>query len=116
MKNDDNRCFLWCVLRALNPKDNHPERVDTQLRGNENTLNMKGLEYPVSLKDLNKFEKQNPFISITVLGHERKGVYFLTNSDCMDRENKIILLLTEEDGVKHYCLVKSLSRLLASQV
>ena len=29
MKNDDNQCFLWCVLRALNPKDNHPERVDT---------------------------------------------------------------------------------------
>ena len=20
MKNDDNKCFLWCVLRALNPK------------------------------------------------------------------------------------------------
>ena len=34
----------------------------------------------------------------------------------MDRENKIILLLIEEDEVKHYCLVKSLSRLLASQV
>ena len=34
----------------------------------------------------------------------------------LDRETKIILLLIEEDGVKHYCLVKSLSRLLASQV
>ena len=21
-KNKDNKCFLWCVLRALNPKDN----------------------------------------------------------------------------------------------
>ena len=70
----------------------------------------------MSLKDLNKFEKQNPSISITVLGYERKSVYPLRNSDCTDRENKIILLLIEEDGVKHYCLVKSLSRLLASQV
>ena len=57
MKNGDNKCSLWCVLRALNPKDNHPERVDTELREKENTLNMKGIEYPVSLKDLNKFEK-----------------------------------------------------------
>ena len=68
--NSDNRCFLRCVLRALNPKDNHPERVDTELK-KENTLNMKGIEYPVSLKDLNKFEKQNLSISITVLGHEK---------------------------------------------
>ena len=73
MKNGDNQCFLWCVLRALNPKDIHPERVDAELREKQNTLNMEGIEYPVSLKDLNKFEKQNPTISITVLGYERKS-------------------------------------------
>ena len=28
IKNKDNKCFLWCVLRALNSKDNHPERID----------------------------------------------------------------------------------------
>ena len=116
MKNVDNQCFLWCVLRVLNPTDNHPERVDTELREKETTLNMKGIEYPVSLKDFNKFKKQNPTIPITVLGYERKNVYPLRNSDCMDRENKILLLLIEEDGVKHCCLVKSLSRLLTSQV
>ena len=62
----------------------------------------------VSLKDSNKFEKQNPTISITVLGYERKSVYLLRSSDCVDRENRIIPLLLEEDGVKHYCLVKRL--------
>ena len=96
MKNGDNQCFLWSVLRALNPKDKDQEKVDTKLREKENTLNMKGIEYPVSLKDLNKFEKQNPSISITVLGYERKSVYPLRNSDCMDMEKKIILLLTEK--------------------
>ena len=74
-QNKDNKCFLWCVLRALNPKDNHPERIDKELKPKENTLNMEGIEYPVSLKDLNKFEKQNPSISITVLGYEGKSVY-----------------------------------------
>ena len=96
---------MWSVLRALNPKQHNSERVDLKLTEKENTLNMKGIQYPVSLKDLNKFEKQNPFISITVLGYERKSVYPLRNSDCTDRENNIILLLIEEDGVKHYCLV-----------
>ena len=33
MKNSDNRCFLWCVLRALNPKVDHPEKVDTKGKG-----------------------------------------------------------------------------------
>ena len=77
---------------------------------------MKRIQYPVSLKDLNKFEKQNPSVSITVLGYERKSVYPLRNSDYTDRKNIVILLLIEKDGVKHYCLVKDLSRLLASQV
>ena len=37
MENKDNKCFLWCVLRTLNPKDAHPERVDKELMEKENT-------------------------------------------------------------------------------
>ena len=116
IQNKDNKCFLWCVLRALNPDKNNPQRLDKKLMGKENTLNMEDLYYPVSLKDLNKFEEQNPTISITVLGYEGKGVYPLRNSVNTDRGYNIILTLIEEGGVKHYCLVKNLSRLLSSQV
>ena len=116
MQNKDNKCFLWCVLRALNPKDNHPERVDKELKEKENTLNMDGIEYPVSLKDIDKFENQNPTISITVFGYKEKGVHPLRNSDNMDREHKIRLMLIEKHGVQHYCLVKDVSRLLSSQI
>ena len=114
MKNKDNKCFLWCVLRALNPKEHNAERVDKELMEKENTLNMEGIEYPVSLKDINKFEKQNPSISITVLGYE-EGVYPLRISKCMGREHNITLMLIGKNEVKHYCLVKSISRLLSSQ-
>ena len=51
-----------------------------------------------------------------VLGHEEKGVYPLRNSDCTDRDHNIIHMLIEKNGVKYYRLVKSLSRLLDSQV
>ena len=88
--------ILWCVLRALNPRKNNPQRLDEELIGKENTLNMEGIGYPVSLKDLNKFEKQNPTISITVFGYERKSVYPLRNSDCTDREHNIIPMLIKE--------------------
>ena len=113
MQNKDNKCFLWCVLRVLNPKSNHPERMDKELMSKENTLNMEGINYPVSL---NKFEKQNPSISITVYGYEGKSVHPLRNSNNTDREHKIRLMLIEKDGVNHYCLVKNQSRLLSSQV
>ena len=115
MQNKDNKCFLWCVLRALNPKGAHPERLDKELMKKENILNMEGIDYPVSLKDINKFEKQNPNITIMVLGYEGKNVYPHRNSVIIDRDYNIILMLIEEGVVKHYCLVKSITRLLSSQ-
>ena len=78
-KNEDNKCFLWCVLRALNPTKDNPGRIDKKLKEKENTLNMEGIEYPVSLKDIDKFEKQNPSIFITVFGYKDKSVYVLRN-------------------------------------
>ena len=115
-QNKDDKCFLWCVLRALNPTKDHPQRIDKKLKEKENTLNMEGIEYPVSLKDIDKFEKQNPSIFITVFRYEDKSVYVLRNSENTNREHNIILLLIKEEGVNHYCLVKNLSRLLSSQV
>ena len=68
MKNQDHECFKWCVLRALNPKDNHPERIDKDLKSKQDTLNMQGIRYPVSFRDIDRFESQNPNISISVMG------------------------------------------------
>ena len=118
MKNQDNKCFIWCVLRALNPTNNHSERIDKELMEKEDDLNMKDIEYPVSLKDISKFEKQNPEISITVLGfNEKDKVYPLHVSEYIyNRKHNIILLFIERDGVKHYCLVKNPSRLLSKQI
>ena len=118
IQNKDNKCFLWCVLRALNPKVNHPERVDKELKLNENTLNMDGIEYPVSLKDIDKFENQNPTISITVFSYnENNKVFPLRVTEYVyTREVDIVLMLIEKNGVKHYTWVKNISRLFSSQV
>ena len=35
IKNKDEDCFKWCVLRALNHKKENPNRVDKQLRAAE---------------------------------------------------------------------------------
>ena len=124
MKNEDNnKCFLWCVLRALNPKDTHPERIDKDLKSKENTLNMEGIDYPVNLKDIKRFEKQNLDISISVLGYSKdERIYPLRISEFTkkkkedERKYNIVLLLIKNGDNSHYCYVKNLSALLSSQV
>ena len=119
MKNEDNnKCFLWCVLRALNPKDKNAERIDKDLKSKENTLNMEGITYPVDFKGVNRFEKQNPDISISILGYSKdERIYPLRISKKEnERKHNIVLLLIKNGDNSHYCLVKNLSALLASQV
>ncbi|CAH3173562.1 unnamed protein product [Porites lobata] len=59
IKNKDEKCFLWCILRYLYPRDRDEERL-TDLKKYENSLNTKGITFPMKLKDICKFEKLNP--------------------------------------------------------
>ena len=117
MKNQDDKCFMWCVLRALNPKDNHPERIDNDLKNKVDTLNMEGIQYPVSLRGIDRFEHLNPEISITVLGYNKEEkVYPLKVSKYTGCVHDIVLLLIKDGEKSHYCLVKNISALLSSQI
>ena len=117
MKNEDNECLKWCILRALNPKDNHPERIDNDLKSKQDTLNMKGNKYPVDFRGIDRFESQNPNISISVIGYNQdERVYPLKISKFTGCEHDIILLLLKDGENSHYCLVKNMSALIASQI
>ena len=125
MQNEDDKCFMWSVLRALYPKNNHPERIDKYLKSKQDNINMKGICYPVNLKAIDHFEHLNPNISISVLGYNKEeGVFPLKISKYTGCDYDIVLLLLKE-AVKgengeikektHYTLVKNKSALIASQ-
>ena len=117
MKNQDDKCFMWSVLRALNPKDNHPERIDNDLKSKVDILNMEGINYPVDFRAIDRFESQNPEISITVLGYNKnERVNTLKVSKYTGCKHDIVLLLIKDGKKSHYCLVKNTSALLASQI
>ena len=117
MKNQDEECFKWCVLRALYPKDKNAERVDKDLKSKQDTLNMKGIRYPVNFRDIDRFESQNPEISITILGYNKdERVYPLKISRYTGCKHDITLLLIKDGEKSHYCFVKNLSALLQSQI
>ena len=59
IRNKDEKCFLWCVLRYLHPRDKNDFRLK-DLEKYEKCLNTKGIKYPVKIQDISKFEKLNP--------------------------------------------------------
>ena len=56
LKNEDDQCFKWAITRALNPKDKHPECIDKNLQEKAKEFDWSSIEFPVSLKHINKFE------------------------------------------------------------
>ena len=107
----------YCVLRALYPKDKNAERIDKDLKSKQDSINMKGIRYPVNFRDIDRFESQNPEISITILGYNKdERVYPLKISRYTGCEHDITLLLLKDGEKSHYCLVKNISALLSSQI
>ena len=115
IKNEDNQCFKWVVTRALNMKKKNNERMDEELIKKSEELNWGGMEFPVKLKKIDKFEKNNPTISINVFGYEDEKPYPLRISPFIDRTHCVDLLFITNKDTDHYCLIKSLSRLLSTQ-
>ena len=125
MKNEDDKCFMWCVLRALYPKDKNAERIDKDLKSKQDNINMKGIHYPVNFQAIDRFEDLNPNISISVLGYNKEDrVFPLRISKYTGCDYDIVLLLLKEaekgenGEIKektHYTLVKNTSALIASQ-
>ena len=126
MQNEDDKCFMWSVLRALYPKNKNAERIDKDLKSKQDIINMNGICYPVSLKAIDRFEHLNPNISISVLGYNKEEKIFpLRISKYTGCDYDIVLLLLKEaekgenGEIKektHYTLVKNKSALIASQI
>ena len=117
MENKDDKCFLWSVLCYLHPVEKNAPRI-SDLRRYENDLNFKGIDFPVKLKDIQKFENQNPDLpGINVFSsvNEDNKIYPLRLNQ-KDTQKTIDLFLFSKDEKQHYCLIKNFSRLTRSQI
>ena len=47
IKNNQNKCFLWCHIRHLNPLKIHPERIAKGDKKMVHDLDYKDIEFPV---------------------------------------------------------------------
>ena len=109
--NDDEECFKWSVIAVENAGMKDPQRV-SNLRKFMDNYDWSGLEFPVSIKDIGKFETRNN-ISVNISAVEGRDIYIHRKGRRMGRE--INLLMVSKDGIRHYTAIKSLSRLLSSK-
>ena len=71
-QNSDNECFRHAVMIALYyervPSQPHRNRISAyaQFYGEPDAPKFEGLIYPLTLKDIEQFERQNPEISVNV--------------------------------------------------
>ena len=71
--NKDEECFKWSVIAVENIGMKDPQRV-SKLRKFTDNYDWSGLEFPVSIKDIRKFETRN-IISVNVLAVEGRDIY-----------------------------------------
>ena len=71
MENTDNQCFKWCIARGLNSVERDSDQITKIFRKQAGSLNFKGLEFPMNLKDIGKFERLNLKLKLMFLDMKR---------------------------------------------
>ena len=110
IKNSDNKCFLWSVLASIHPISRDAERL-YHYQQFEDELDFTGIEFPVAVDKIDKFEKQNS-ISVNVFGFDDVLFPLYITKEHFDIH--VNLLLHSQGTTRHYCLIKDLNKLLYS--
>ena len=110
---NNHECFKWAITSAIYQREKHPQRLNKEMRDNLQNFNWDGIDFPVSIKQIDKFERQNNY-ALNVFGYEDSKVYPLRLSK---KDSQVVdLLLITDEMTNHYCWIKNKSRLFSRQV
>ena len=133
MQNEDNECFKWSVVRALNPVKGNPQRITKELRKQAEKYDWRGIPFPTPYGDnsIKEFEVRYG-LSIFIYGfkwefkrnEQKPELLIFPLRKPKVKGKKVYLLYVKKDRngeegfevLSHYCVITSLSRLLSSTV
>ena len=114
IKNKDQKCFLWCHARHINPSKEHPERILKTDKKIAEKLDYDGIEFPSQEKGFSKIEVKNN-IFIYVSGYEDKLLFPIYVSDQKCKDSMDLLLLNDDDE-SHYVYFKYFERFMFHKI
>ena len=108
--------FSLVCTQYLHPREKNDTRL-TDLKQYQHDLNTKGINYPVKLKDIPKFESLNPSLpGLNVFSVNETNKFYPLRMAKRNPQKTIDLFLYEQDGKYHYALIKNFSKLFRSQI
>ncbi len=120
---ESEMCFKWAVARALNPVKDHAYRVTELLKDQAEKYDWSETTFPVKVKDIRIWEKNNNKF-VNVFGYdEDKNIYSVKLCDNHtsivlskeeSQDDKFINLFLHDDN--HYSVIKNIGRLVSSQI
>lgn len=73
--NLDNNCFQWAIL-ARYVKGRNKFRIDNRYLNIQNKFNFECIDFPSPIRQITKFEKKNPGVSVNIYGpNDAQEVY-----------------------------------------
>jgi len=115
VKSNDNTCFAWAVVAALHSATKHSERTN-EYPHYSTVLNLCGIEFPMTLPQISKFERQNA-ISVNVFTPEGNSIVPLRlTSDKREKHVNLLYVVDSKSNEAHFVCIKYLSRLVSSQL
>ena len=110
IKNDDNKCSLWCHVRHLNLLGRNLQRLTKEDKEIVSKIDHEGINFPISKKDYYKTEIQNN-TCINVFCYENKLTYPVYLSD-QKYEDYMDLLLISDGYKSNYVYIKDFDRFM----
>lgn len=133
VQSPDHACFAWSVVAALYPAELHSNRTSSYPHYNT-VLNMNGVNMPLELHNLEKFEKQNN-LSLNVFGaqYANSNEWICIGENCSEkcfkllpiyisknhhktRHINLLMLQVGNSSEYHFSFIKNLARLVRSEV
>ena len=113
IKNNDNKCVLWCHIRHLNFVKTHPERIIKEDKHMIDDLDYKGITFPISKKDYCKIERQSN-ICFNVFCYENGLTCPVYVSDQIFGDS-IDLLSISDENKSHCVYIKDFDRFICNK-
>ena len=121
VRNSDSKCLLYSLSYVRKPPKNKNANQAFHYKKDLINFNTTGLTFPTPVKQIPRFESQNPDFSVNVYGwlgkykkdrHNKVRLYPMYTSPHRNRKHHANLLLLKHETHAHYVVIKSLSRLL----